>query len=300
MLLRKNAYSTLSSKVSPRSCKVDQYFANHTKEFQNIDLKASDIKTMVSPESKLMDAIVESLPHSFNSTRTVLVDIGGNKGDMTAMMRAKWGSQPTIHTFDVISDFVERLHARFQGDDRICMHYNAVSNEDGKVAEILGESSWKLKGAIHTGASLLSRGDGYKAVIERVPTITLDRFFENKSMPEGVSFLKIDTEGNDYNVLLGACKALKGQKISVLFFENNQMQAAINASLYKTVRYLESVGYNTYYFSNMQLFPLNELCEESDIFSYAGTGNGVALPKETSLELSVVERYKEKRRLAFG
>ena len=113
--------------------------------------------------------------------------------------------------------------------------------------------------------------------------------------PGSIPFCKIDTEGSDYDVLLGGRRTLQRKIISAIFFENNKMQENIGASLFKTVQYLEEIGYNTYYFSKRKLFPLSDLCEESDIFQSKETGNAVALPANTPLETSVLKLYAEKR-----
>ncbi|HKI87806.1 MAG TPA: FkbM family methyltransferase, partial [Draconibacterium sp.] len=49
----------------------------------------------------------------------------------------------------------------------------------------------------------------------------LDAFLEENKI-ETIDFLKTDTEGNDFNVLLGAQKALKNKAIKIIQFEFNE------------------------------------------------------------------------------
>jgi FkbM family methyltransferase len=188
------------SRTTP-PCKIDDYFTSHQEEFKNIDLKGDAVKTMAVPESSLMDAVLESQPTSKNNPRVTMIDIGGNMGDMSAMMRAKWGPEPKIHIYDVIQAFVQKLSNRFKEDSQIQVHHNALSSMAGETVKILGSRDWLKKNAFHTGASVLSRGGRYDAVIEEVATTTIDTIVESNSplvdKPGSIPFCKIDTEGND-------------------------------------------------------------------------------------------------------
>ena len=55
-----------------------------------------------------------------------------------------------------------------------------------------------------------------------VDVITVDNFIEEQKI-EKINLLKIDTEGNDFNVLLGAKKSLNNEKIDIIHFEFNTM-----------------------------------------------------------------------------
>jgi hypothetical protein len=185
--------------------------------------------------------------------------------------------------------------------------------------KILGSTEWKNDNARYTGASLLSRGSDYSSVLEEVPTITLKHFAKTELGDSAtIAFLKIDTEGNDYKVLVGAQELLEAKTVDVIFFENNAMQSDIGASLYKTVLYLKSVGcesqychtyeesfshnhlftnvlrsrrYNAYLFGSKLLLKLTDLCGESHVFQSTATTNVVALSANSGVEKSIVQIY---------
>lgn len=55
-----------------------------------------------------------------------------------------------------------------------------------------------------------------------VSVTTIDRFMKQKKL-DSIDFLKIDTEGHEYKVLLGARKTLQQNKIGIILFEFNDM-----------------------------------------------------------------------------
>ena len=64
-----------------------------------------------------------------------------------------------------------------------------------------------------------------------VEIITLDKLLSDKNIIE-IDLLKIDTEGNEYNVLLGVKSFLKKRKIKAIHLEFNEMNI-ISKSTFK-------------------------------------------------------------------
>lgn len=58
--------------------------------------------------------------------------------------------------------------------------------------------------------------------VYQVQSMTLDEFLVDNNINE-VNLLKIDVEGHEYNVLLGAHEALRSKKIGIIQFEFNSM-----------------------------------------------------------------------------
>ena len=142
---------------------------------------------------------------------------------------------------------------------------------------------------------MLVRTSKFKEVLERVETISLDDWAKTQIPSPNIIFLKIDTEGNDINVLRGARNLLDMKRIQVVFFENNKMQFQIGSSIYKTVEFLAERGYNTYLFGQVQLLKLTGLCKKSSVFSYTTTSNSVAIEAGSDLEKNIVKGYRQQR-----
>ena len=66
-------------------------------------------------------------------------------------------------------------------------------------------------------------------ISHEVKIIELDSFLKNKNINE-IDLLKIDTEGNEYNVLLGIKSFIESNKIHAIHFEFNEMNIVSKAS----------------------------------------------------------------------
>jgi hypothetical protein len=89
-----------------------------------------------------------------------------------------------------------------------------------------------------------------------------------------VDFLKIDAEGYDFNVLLGATQLLARQAVKIIQFEYNASWAAAGATLTRARRWLASNGYHVYALCKSRLANLDP--KAGEYFRYS---NYVALSK---------------------
>lgn len=64
------------------------------------------------------------------------------------------------------------------------------------------------------------RAQGFK-----VKQITIDNFLKRGGGIKNIDFLKIDTEGSEYDVLRGAIETIRNNKINIIQFEFNEMNA---------------------------------------------------------------------------
>lgn len=119
--------------------------------------------------------------------------------------------------------------------------------------------------------------DLHKGEVEscKVDIVTLDDFFSDESIQE-VDLLKIDTEGNEYKVLLGAVSFLKDNKIKAIHIEFNEMNI-VSGVTFKNFWDLLS-NYNIYrILPGGKLLPIKNYSPIScEIYAYQ---NNVALLK---------------------
>ena len=78
--------------------------------------------------------------------------------------------------------------------------------------------------------------------MSEVQTTTLDDFVKQKKINQKIDFLKIDAEGADPLVLLGAENLLAQEKIRMLMFEKHYIGAWQTTSLFKVINSLSSKG----------------------------------------------------------
>ena len=153
-----------------------------------------------------------------NSIRThCMIDVGAHHGTSLApFLRAGW----RVVAFEPFEDNRRRLEERFGNNPLLSSRAEAVSNVSGTRALRL---ALNLDGTLHEyHHSLEAIGDDAwhkKGPAVPVRTATLDELVERGEVPEQVGFLKIDTEGHDLAVLLGAAR-LSCEVIGVEFWND--------------------------------------------------------------------------------
>jgi FkbM family methyltransferase len=94
--------------------------------------------------------------------------------------------------------------------------------------------------------------DEEECIIVDVPTITLDEIIKNLKLSKNIniSFMKIDVEGGDFDVLLGAKYILKTYKPVVVFeFHSKQSPIWYKYTKDNFFNYFKELGYRIFQFS---------------------------------------------------
>ena len=188
----------------------------------------------------------EFLIRAYASGWTRCFDVGANHGAYAAMVL---GHNPAcaVTSFEPNPALAAQMQAK---------------------AAALGDANWEVRGvavgcasgsvtlnidtACDEHSSLHRGGRGTQAVV--VPSITLDDYCETN----GVAFLdfcKIDTEGNEANVLRGAAALLAEQRIGMIQFEYGEHYKDAGSSL-KEIYDLLCGNYTVFHLEPLGLLPL--------------------------------------------
>ena len=141
-----------------------------------------------------------------------VLDVGANLGQFSEFARHKLAFRGVIHSFEPVEQFVQQLKQKSQHDDAWLIHQMALGScrdeVEINVTESPGLSSF-LSPTSETVKDLWNRS----AIVERqrVAIDTLDNFVEqlDGAVLPGPTFLKVDTQGYDLEVLKGAEKTLE-------------------------------------------------------------------------------------------
>jgi FkbM family methyltransferase len=146
-----------------------------------------------------------------------IVDVGANIGDWTASFLAELRQSGThdahIWAFEPAPDQRAEIAARLSAyiaDGRLRLDPRAVGAAEGRATFLLTGSD--------TGTSALAP-EGSAAQGVETEVTRLDKVFSEA--PPMLDFVKVDTEGNDFNVILGAQGLFDAERIGVLQFEYN-------------------------------------------------------------------------------
>jgi FkbM family methyltransferase len=154
-----------------------------------------------------------------SSKKITIIDVGANIGRYSKYILDHMG-YATIHAFEPHPLTYKKLCKNVTSD-----RFHAYNLGVGDRESTLKLYDYNLNdGSSH--ASL------YKDVIEcihksdvvshEVQIISLDDFFKSNGM-QIIDLLKIDTEGNEYKVLIGALEYIKKRAVKVIQFEFNEM-----------------------------------------------------------------------------
>ena len=166
----------------------------------------------------------------------VVVDVGANIGDWTARVLE---TSPAARAIVIEPGELAagRLHDRFGERSNVTIHAVAAGEAPGY------SDFWEQPDAGVTSSLVDDYGIGDGVSPRRVEVAALADILEAEQVTH-VDLLKIDAEGYDYFVLLGAAKLLSEARVDVIQFEYNRGWEAAGATLSSAARLLDSFGYS--------------------------------------------------------
>lgn len=143
----------------------------------------------------------EKLLKQYFKKSIVYFDVGANIGTNVKFVKKIFGKNAIIHCFEPNHECLKILN----NIPRIKINDFAI-DKDNKSKNYYEHpiSSW----------SSLKKIEGYKRKI-KIKCSTLDKYIEKQKIKK-IDYLKIDTEGNDFNVLLSAKNFISKGKIKII------------------------------------------------------------------------------------
>jgi len=165
-------------------------------------IEVSRYRPSTSPELQLNNAL--------NIARINLVfDIGANEGQFASQLRSH-GYQGKIVSFEPLTSASRKLHSLANQDEAWVVHNQcAIGAHDGDIEiNIAGNSvSSSILSMLqsHSDAAI----DSVYVSSEKIPIFRLDSIANSYLEPDSNLFIKIDTQGYEWQVLDGARETLK-------------------------------------------------------------------------------------------
>jgi FkbM family methyltransferase len=150
----------------------------------------------------------------------VVIDVGANVGQTTAQVLAAY-AQARIFACEPTSVSYGKLTERFGGLPNVSCHRLAFGSSRGQVRFVVKGTST----GNHVAPADVPEGSN----VELVTMETGDHFCESHSL-DHVSFLKVDAEGHDLEVLRGFQEMIRHQRIDLL-----EVEAGISPDIGKFV-----------------------------------------------------------------
>jgi FkbM family methyltransferase len=216
------------------------------------------------------------------------IDIGANKGEYTQIILSAMPTAQVI-AFEpqpIACESLKKIQSEFK--NRLTIVNKAVGEKPSYMDLFYREKASGLASFYKENASGLTHlnnktikdttniNDLHKiAKINRlkkikVKVVTLDSFVTSKEFkfkPKEIDLIKIDTEGYEYEVLLGMKKIISKIRPKFIQIEHNRHHLFKNQSLY--MHALLMTGYTPYQLLKYGMQKINPLSSESNFFHYS-------------------------------
>jgi FkbM family methyltransferase len=177
----------------------------------------------------------------------VVFDVGAHIGELTLLFSRFVGQRGQVHAFEASSSVFERSRAVCEAARRknVILNHTAITDKQGIVELYVYDDD-------HSGWNTLAkrplkeRGINVEPLgTEQVQSTTVDIYCEQNSI-EQIDLLKIDVEGAEYQVLLGARRMLQEKRICCCVFEFGRTCFDMGNDPKHLEEYLRDLGYKTH------------------------------------------------------
>lgn len=171
-------------------------------------------------------------------------DVGAHIGELTMMFSRFVGNGGRVHAFEPSARGFEKLDAICAAASlrNVQLNRMALAEQEGAVTlHSYGDDylSWTSQAK----RPLEKYGIAVRAVsTEESPATTLDSYCEENCIAS-IDLLKIDVEGAEFQVLLGARRMLEARRLQCIAFEFGQTTFDMNNDPADIERYLKGLGY---------------------------------------------------------
>lgn len=152
----------------------------------------------------------------------VIFDVGANVGEYSKLCK-ELVPGCILYAFEPHPKTFQRLLENSKGNNFIPV--NAALDKTSGRAVLFDYASQDGSSHASLYSNVITEFHESQAMSVETETLSLDDFMDARGV-EKIDLLKIDTEGNEYPVLLGAKNAIKNGKIKIIQFEFSQLNIA--------------------------------------------------------------------------
>ena len=181
---------------------------------------------IIKIEKKVIEQFDDWTKFLINKSQPIVFDVGGGKGQSIKRYKKIFKS-PIIHTFEPNIEELNILKKKYENDKNVYLNSKAVSEKiESLELNITGSSSFSSFNKIMPNTDWLTNKkkkyniDNSDFVVKKIEcnTTDLDSYIADNHI-SNIDVLKIDTQGFENKVLLGAQKSLKKNIIKLIHLE---------------------------------------------------------------------------------
>lgn len=219
----------------------------------------------------------------------IVFDIGSNKGDWASILA---GNVKEIHLFEPNEILLHYSMVRFDRLTNVDYHNVAVFSKRGERDFFFFENYNNGLSSLYYNQFWKDQGLPMKEGI--CFAIRLDDFWKG----DVIDIVKIDVEGADFDVLLGAERLLKEKKIKFIQIEYSKHYEVAGYTFQNVIDLVTSYGYSVYHFDGENFIPYSEetkaenfyiMAEYTQDWNYEFKKNTKGIKVNTALEIGCFE-----------
>lgn len=173
---------------------------------------------------------------SFIKEGDIVIDAGAHKGEWSNLVLEHVQNNCQLYSFEPVPHFFNILTNEV-GNKARCYNFALGKNETSASMFYYYEES---EGCSSLFDRKVLRDIPVKKII--IPVVNLDTFCKQHAI-DHIDFLKIDTEGSEWDLLQGADGLISNKKIPVIQFEYGGTYPDADITLKQAYEYLTSKGY---------------------------------------------------------
>lgn len=223
-------------------------------------------------------------------TDPIVFDIGSNKGDWASILA---GNVKEIHLFEPNLMLLHYSMVVFDKLTNVKYNNEAISSEsDVKPFYFFTNNNHGLSSLYYNKFWIdqdlpMQKGN--------TKTITLDSYWQSEEI---IDIVKIDVEGADFDVLLGAERLLKNKQIKFIQIEHSNHYTLAGRTFEDVVTFIRKYGYEIYHFDGNDFVPYSEekkaenfyiMAEYTQDWNSEFKKNTKGIKVETALEIGCFE-----------
>lgn len=216
------------------------------KTYESVDefLESLEPRVMDADDIAFLELAAAQIPKS----GFTVFDVGAAKGNWTQLALETIGRDGQFYLFEPTSRHFQMLKDRFSDEEIIRLSNCAVGSDDAEVDVIV---------CANTEWSYVDSDIPDDALTERVPMVRLDSYMQRLRIHE-IHFLKIDTEGHEFEVIRGLGSMLE----SVMFIQVEyggtwgREERRSGASIYDLLTYVCDAGFRLHMYKPERTFQI--------------------------------------------
>ncbi len=172
-------------------------------------------------------------------------DIGANIGELSLLFSRFIGVNGRVHAFEASSSVFNKLTTICQLAQRqqIILNHKAVADREDIVKLYVYDDEYSGWNSL-ADRPLEQYGINAKCKsIEEIESITIDKYCQENNISK-IDLLKIDVEGAEYQVLLGAKEMLEKHQIRCCVFEFGATTFDMGNDPQTIIKFLDTMGYH--------------------------------------------------------